>query len=105
LVQRHQPRISGFIRCDSAALALLFHDPVAVVDLAIALDGPACGAACHCAAHGGQLLARAATDLVAQQATDDRTGRGPGDAVRIPGVLLDLDVAADHARTVVETTP
>src|SRR3546814_4614383 len=73
---------------DGVALALgAVHHLAADV---LAVDAVADIAAGHGAGRGRDLLAAAAADLVADQATDDRTGHGAADvAVALGQALLD----------------
>src|SRR5690606_27537615 len=65
----------------------------------VAVDAVADHAAGHGAADGRQLLAVAATDLVAHQAADDRAGHGTADVAVALGQALGHDhVVADLAR-------
>src|SRR3546814_1952026 len=82
---------------DGVALALgAVHHLAADV---VAVDAVADIAAGHGAGRGRDLLASAAADLVADQATDDRTGHGAADvSVALGQALLHPDVVADLAR-------
>src|SRR5690606_13556666 len=84
------------------ALAAGLDHALAIPLLAVALDVAAHGTAGNRAADRGQLLAVAAADLVADQATNHRTGSSAGDAVGILAGTGDLDLLADHAAAVAE---
>src|SRR5690606_22310924 len=84
------------------ALAAGLDHALAIPLLAVALDVAAHGTAGNRAADRGQLLAVAAADLVADQATNHRTGSSAGDAVGILAGTGNLDLLADHAAAVAE---
>src|SRR5690606_29447780 len=84
------------------AFAAGFHHALATALLVVALDVAADRSTGHGTTDGRQLLALAATDLVAEQAADHGAGRGTGDSVGILGVARDFHFLAHHAAAVAE---
>lgn len=55
--------------------------------LTLPLDMATNGAAGDCTTHGGQLAARAAPNLVTDQAANDRAGRGASHTIGVAGIV------------------